>query len=90
MISAEQKSHIVKSYQMHSKDTGSTLVQIELLSARIKDLQTHFLQHRQDKHSKRGMLNMVHSRRKLLKYIKDNDKKAYLDIMSRQKEGRKQ
>ena len=89
MINAEQKSHIVKSYQMHDKDTGSTLVQIELLSARIKDLQNHFMKHKQDKHSKRGMLNMVHSRRKLLKYIRMNDKKSYLDIMSRQKEGRK-
>lgn len=82
-LSAEQKSQIVKDYQTAPGDTGSPEVQVALLSARISHLTDHFASHKQDHHSRRGLLRMVNQRRKLLDYLKGKDVKRYQDLIGR-------
>jgi small subunit ribosomal protein S15 len=72
MLTSQQKQQIIL-HAGSEKNTGSTKVQILLATARINDLQQHFQTHRQDKHSRRGLLNIVSKRRKLLKYLKVTD-----------------
>jgi small subunit ribosomal protein S15 len=76
-INAEQKAEIVAKYQRGASDTGSPEVQVALLSARINDLTAHFAKHKHDHHSRRGLLKMVNSRRKLLDYLKSKDQARY-------------
>ena len=65
-LSAEQKAAIVKDYQTGEGDTGSPEVQVALLTANIEQLQSHFKEHKQDHHSRRGLIRMVNQRRNLL------------------------
>jgi len=83
MITAEHKSQIVKDYQRGEGDTGSPEVQVALLSARIEDLTQHFAAHKQDHHSRQGLLRMVNKRRKLLDYLKSKDVTRYQDLIAR-------
>lgn len=64
-------------YQLHEKDTGSTRVQIALLTSRINELTGHFKQHPKDHHGRRGLLKMVGTRRRLLTYLKRTDLAGY-------------
>ncbi len=82
-LSSEQKSEIVAEYQRSTADTGSAEVQVALLSARINDLSEHFSGHKKDNHSRRGLLRMVNSRRKLLDYLKETDQGRYQELISR-------
>jgi len=82
-LDAEQKSQIVQEYQTAPGDTGSPEVQVALLSARISHLTGHFADHKQDHHSRRGLLRMVNQRRKLLDYLKRKDLKRYQDLIAR-------
>ena len=82
-LNVEEKAGIISEYQRGSKDTGSTEVQVALLSARIKELSEHFTDHKKDHHSRRGLLRMVNQRRKLLDYLKDNDRERYQELISR-------
>ena len=68
---------IVQKYQSHKTDTGSTKVQIALLSEKIKDLTGHLQEHRHDFDSRSGLLKMVGKRRRLLNYISSNDPEGY-------------
>lgn len=79
----EKKQEVVKDFQRGSDDTGSPEVQVALLTARIKDLSSHFEKHKQDHHSRRGLLKMVNQRRKLLSYIKRKDLQRYQELISR-------
>ncbi len=79
----EKKQEVVKGFQRGSDDTGSPEVQVALLTARIKDLSSHFEKHKQDHHSRRGLLKMVNQRRKLLSYIKRKDLQRYQELISR-------
>ncbi|QJC38222.1 30S ribosomal protein S15 [Enterobacteriaceae endosymbiont of Donacia marginata] len=65
-----QKIKIIKKYENHNKDKGSTKVQIALLTCKINYLNKHFAIHKKDHHSRRGLLNMISQRRKLLNYFK--------------------
>jgi len=82
-LNSEQKSEIVVEYRRSSSDTGSAEVQVALLSARINELSSHFLSHKKDHHSRRGLLSMVNKRRKLLDYLKDTDQGRYQELISR-------
>ncbi|MGA7799542.1 MAG: 30S ribosomal protein S15 [Gammaproteobacteria bacterium] len=82
-LNTEQKGQIVKDFQLAAGDTGSPEVQVALLSARIQDLTEHFNQHKQDHHSRRGLLKMVNQRRKLLDYLKRKDAQRYQDLIAR-------
>ena len=81
-LSAEKKAEIVKQYQTKEGDTGSTEVQVALLTAQINHLQGHFSEHKQDHHSRRGLIRMVNSRRSLLSYLKRKDQDRYKRLIS--------
>lgn len=72
-----EKKDLMKKYQKHTKDTGSSLVQIAILSERIAHLTEHLKTHKKDDHSRRGLFKMVGKRRKLLNYIKGKDPEGY-------------
>lgn len=82
-ITAEQKGQIVKDYQRATGDTGSPEVQVALLSARITHLTDHFSTHKQDHHSRQGLLRLVNQRRQMLDYLKRKDGQRYQDLIGR-------
>ena len=82
-MSADEKSAIVKEYQRVPGDTGSPEVQVALLTTRINQLTGHFTEHKHDHHSRRGLVRMVNSRRKLLDYLKGKDVERYRSLISR-------
>ena len=82
-LSAAGKSAIVKEYQTAETDTGSPEVQVALLTANINKLQGHFSDHKQDHHSRRGLIRMVNQRRKLLDYLKGKNVERYASLIQR-------
>ena len=83
MLSKEKKQEIIEEYQREEGDTGSSEVQIALLTARINQLTDHLKEHQNDHHSRRGLLKMVGQRKKLLRYLKDNDIVRYRDLIEK-------
>ncbi|MGC2062369.1 MAG: 30S ribosomal protein S15 [Thermodesulfovibrionales bacterium] len=83
MAIEKNKAEIIQNYKIHEKDTGSSEVQIAILSERIGYLTEHFRVHPKDHHSRRGLLMMVAQRRKLLDYLKRTGKERYDTIISR-------
>ncbi|HOF02584.1 MAG TPA: 30S ribosomal protein S15 [Atribacterota bacterium] len=81
MVKKELKSNIIKEYQKHEKDTGSTEVQVAILTEKINSLTKHLNENKKDKHSKYGLLRMVGRRRNLLNYLKDNDIEKYRKLI---------
>jgi small subunit ribosomal protein S15 len=75
------KNEVIESYRLHESDTGSPEVQIALLTKRIKHLTEHFKQHKQDHHSRRGLLKLVSRRRRLLDYTRRKDEQRYRKII---------
>jgi small subunit ribosomal protein S15 len=82
-LSSESKSEIIKEYSRGDRDTGSSEVQIAILTRRITELTDHFSEHKKDHHSRQGLLKMVSKRRKLLDYLKNNDQDRYAEIIKR-------
>ena len=82
-ISQERKQALIKEFAIGEGDTGSPEVQIAILSERIKNLTEHFQSHKKDNHSRRGLLQMVALRRKLLDYTKSKDVARYQDLLKR-------
>lgn len=82
MIDTAQKTAIISDYRRHEKDTGSTEVQIALMTARIKELTEHFKAHTKDHNSRRGLLKLVGHRRRLLDYLKVRDMEAYKKLIA--------
>lgn len=83
MISKERKQELVKLYGKNEKDTGSTQVQIAILTEEINDLNVHFQEHIHDFHSKTGLMRKIGHRRALLNYLKKNDLKAYEELIAK-------
>ncbi len=81
MLNKEKKLELIKKNGVHEKDTGSCEVQIVLLSERINDLASHLKDHLKDFHSKRGLVQMVVKRKKLLAYLQKEDEKSYKNII---------
>jgi small subunit ribosomal protein S15 len=79
----ETKEKIVSDFKHHETDTGSSQVQIALLTQRITELTEHFKVHKKDNNSRRGLLKLVSQRRKLLDYVKRKDIEQYHDIVKR-------
>ena len=79
----ETKEKIVGDFKTHGSDTGSSQVQIALLTQRINELTEHFKKHKKDNNSRRGLLIMVSRRRKLLDYLKRSDINEYHTIIER-------
>jgi small subunit ribosomal protein S15 len=82
-ITTAQKAEIAKQFARGEADTGSTEVQVALLTARINDLTGHFKSNAKDHHGRRGLLRMVSQRRSLLNYLKDNDLDRYRTLIER-------
>ena len=76
-------NQIISQFARGANDTGSPEVQVALLSARIEQLTEHFKAHKQDHHSRRGLLKMVNTRRRLLAYLKDKDVERYKSLIER-------
>ncbi len=81
MLKQEEKTKIIKKHEIHEKDTGSSEVQVALLSEEIKRLLGHLKKYPKDFHSKRGLLKMVSKRRRLLAYLKKEDEKRYNKVV---------
>ena len=75
------KASTVEKYQLHETDSGSTRVQVALLTERINYLTEHFRAHKKDHHGRRGLLKMVGKRRRLLNYLKRTDVDGYRHIV---------
>jgi len=75
------KQKLISKFQRDHKDTGSTEVQIAILTKRIKSLTEHFKIHKKDNHSRRGLLGLVSKRKKLLQYLKREDYQKYLKLI---------
>ncbi|MGV0953419.1 MAG: 30S ribosomal protein S15 [Fluviibacter sp.] len=82
-LNAQSKAAIVTDYQRAQGDTGSSEVQVALLTARINELTGHFKEHKKDHHSRRGLLRMVSRRRKLLDYLKNTNLDSYRTLIER-------
>jgi small subunit ribosomal protein S15 len=80
-LSRENREEIVKKYQRSGLDTGSSEVQVALLTARINEITQHFVTHKKDVHGRRGLVSLVSQRRKLLDYLKRTDLKKYSQLV---------
>ena len=81
VMTADRKTELIASYRQHDSDTGSPEVQIALLSERITYLTEHFQTHKKDHHSRRGLLQLVSQRRRLLDYLRDKSVERYRKII---------
>ena len=82
-ITAERKEALIKEHARAEGDTGSTEVQVAILTERIKNLTEHFKGHAKDNHSRRGLLMMVNKRRSLLDYLRKSDGDRYLALIAK-------
>ena len=83
MILKEKKTKVIEENRTHPTDTGSPEVQIAILTARINELNEHLKIHKNDNHSRRGLLKMVGRRRNLLKYLQNKDVERYRSIIAK-------
>lgn len=83
VLPTKEKKKIVESFKVHDKDTGSTEVQIALLSSQVKSLTDHLKDHPKDNHSRRGLLGMVAKRKRLLTYLSKKDQKSYASTIKK-------
>ena len=82
-VPRETKAKVMQEYQTHNGDTGSPEVQVALLTTRINQLTEHLKVHKHDHHSRRGLLQMVGRRRRLLRYLQNNDVARYRALIER-------
>ncbi len=82
-LTKDRKTELIGTYQTHQGDTGSPEVQVAILSERISYLTEHFKVHAKDHHSRRGLLQLVGQRRRLLDYLKRKDTDRYADLIRR-------
>ena len=83
MLDIGQKTAVIEEYRAHDKDTGSTEVQVAVLTERINDLSGHLRTHHRDRQSRRGLLQMVGQRRQLLSYLSRENVGRYRNLISR-------
>lgn len=79
-LTKDEKQQIIETYKTHTKDTGSPEVQIALLTEQIDRLSEHLKEHPKDFHSRRGLLQMVGKRRRLLRYLRRKDQTRYKNV----------
>jgi small subunit ribosomal protein S15 len=85
MLDKKIKDAIIRKFQTHKDDTGSPEVQVAILSKEIEEVSEHLKTHKKDNHSRRGLLKMVGNRRRLLRYLKNEDEKRYEKLIERLK-----
>ena len=79
----EDKSAIIEQYKLHDRDSGSTEVQVAILTARIRQLTEHLKRNRHDHHTERGLMKLIGRRRRLLSYLWREDRGRYQDLIAR-------
>jgi small subunit ribosomal protein S15 len=84
-LNKEEKKTVIEKFGIHEGDTGSPEVQIALLTEEIAKLSEHLKQHKKDNHSRRGLLQMVGKRRRLIDYLKENESKRFEDLAKKLK-----
>lgn len=84
-LNTEEKAQVVKKFALHEGDTGSPEVQVALLSKQIDELSEHLKIHKKDNHSRRGLLQIVGKRRRLLQYLKENEEERYNSLAKKLK-----
>ena len=82
-LSTAEKAKVIAEYGKNEQDTGSTEVQVALLTTQINHLQGHFSEHKKDHHGRRGLLRMVSQRRSLLDYLKRKDFERYRTLIAK-------
>ena len=82
-ISPERKQEVLAEYKISESDTGSPEVQVAVLTERIKNLTEHFKTHKKDHHGRRGLLKLVSKRKRLLRYLFDNEIERYRELIKR-------
>lgn len=82
-LNAKEKSKIIEKHKEHDKDTGSSAVQVAVLTEEIARLTEHLKTHRKDHHSRRGLLGMVARRKKFLDYLKENNVRRYNSLIKK-------
>ena len=82
-MNVNEKKEIIKDFGKNATDTGSTEVQVALLTKKINELSEHFKIHKKDHHSRRGLLGMINNRRKLLKYLKGKNEEGYQELIKK-------
>ena len=82
-MNVNENKEIVKGFGKNDTDTGSTEVQVALLTKKINELSEHFKVHKKDHHSRRGLLGMINNRRKLLKYLKGKNEEGYQALIKK-------
>jgi len=85
MLSKQKKQNVIKKYQTHEGDTGSSEVQIAILTTEIEELSKHLKDHPKDHSSRRGLLHKVGERRRLLRYLKKENAKSYEELVQKLK-----
>ena len=85
MLTTKEKENIIKKFQTHKGDAGSPEVQIAILSREIEQVAEHLTKHKKDNHSRRVLLKMVGNRRRLLRYLKEEDEKRHEKIVEKLK-----
>lgn len=82
-ISQERKNELVEEFKIHEHDTGSADVQIAILTEEINNLNQHLKTHKKDHHSRRGLMKMVGTRKRLLQYLRDNEVERYRNLIAK-------
>ncbi len=82
-ITQERKHELIEEFRTHENDTGSADIQIAILTEEINNLNQHLSTHKKDHHSRRGLMKMVGTRRKLLKYLRTNEIERYRDLIAK-------
>ncbi len=85
MLDKKSKEKIIKKFQTHANDTGSSQVQIAILTSEIEELTEHLKKHKHDFSSRRGLLRKVSERRRLLKYLQKEDEQAFMELAKKLK-----
>ncbi len=85
MLTKSEKDAIIKKYRTHKDDTGSPEVQVAILTKEIEQVSEHLKVHKKDNHSRRGLLKMVGNRRRLLRYLRQEDAKRFEKLVDRLK-----
>jgi len=80
-VGGASKKDTIKKFQTHAKDTGSSQVQVAIITQKIENLSAHLREHPKDKHSRRGLIGLVGKRRKLLRHLQLNNKEKYQEII---------
>jgi small subunit ribosomal protein S15 len=83
MLTTKKKQTVIKKNQVHEKDTGSSVVQVAILSTQIEELAKHLKKHKKDNNSRRGLIKMVADRRIHLKYLERKNKTQYNAVVKR-------